>query len=639
MKIILIILFSIPLITYSQDEVDCMLPPDEIAGFSYKSLYVVPLDSDLLPVSVKNPKKISYKERLKIFNYVEYVGDKKGRIIGEIKYYYADRKQYGVTFSNLEERTGTVRSFGKKEGYWRPGANDTSCRKGTWTKLHRGGELMWERNYDDNGDWIDKEDIQYYDNGTIMFKGNLKNGKLNGKSFYYYESGELRAEVSYIDDLREGESFRYYKSGQLDIKTNYINDAMEGKRFLYYESGELRGEENYKKGIPDGDGTLIYYYKNGNISSIYNYKNGNEISSKEFKSNGKERFDMSNRTNEYLIKQYLDSTDSDIEGIYRVKKDGRTEQYKLAVIEIENDKSTGIILDARCVGCQYWTIGDTKASFEPMAMDGFYDVTWHFPDRQDKLDENYMTESESKGLLYRFNGFSMVKIYPKSDSERSHFGFGKNNEDKWLGNGSGIIFSKDGYISTNHHVIEEASALEVQFKYKNEIKTFNAKVVRSDPRLDLAIIKVDDPKFENLYSIPYNFAFRSSDVATEVYALGYPMIDWMGEDVKFTDGRISAKSGALGDVTRYQHTAPIQPGNSGGPLFDTKGNLIGINVSKIVDDAVSGVFYAVKTSYLIQLIDAIPQSIKIPESNSLAGKSITEQIKILTDYVVLIRVR
>ena len=112
------------------------------------------------------------------------------------------------------------------------------------------------------------------------------------------------------------------------------------------------------------------------------------------------------------------------------------------------------------------------------------------------------------------------------------------------------------------------------------------------------------------------------------------MIDWMGEDVKFTDGRISAKSGALGDVTRYQHTAPIQPGNSGGPLFDTKGNLIGINVSKIVDDAVSGVFYAVKTSYLIQLIDAIPQSIKIPESNSLAGKSLPEQIKILSDYLV-----
>tara|TARA_Y100000588_G_scaffold384461_1_gene475790 strand:- start:645 stop:1346 length:702 start_codon:yes stop_codon:yes gene_type:complete len=233
----------------------------------------------------------------------------------------------------------------------------------------------------------------------------------------------------------------------------------------------------------------------------------------------------------------------------------------------------------------------------------------------------------------------MVKIYPKSDSERSHFGFGKNNEDKWLGNGSGIIFSKDGYISTNHHVIEEASALEVQFKYKNEIKKFNAKVVRSDPRLDLAIIKVDDPTFENLSSIPYNFAFRSSDVATEVYALGYPMIDWMGEDVKFTDGRISAKSGALGDVTRYQHTAPIQPGNSGGPLFDTKGNLIGINVSKIVDDDVSGVFYAVKTSYLIQLIDAIPQSIKIPESNSLAGKSLPEQIKILSDYVVLIKFR
>jgi len=614
-----------------------MLPPDEIVGFNYKSLYVVPLDSDLLPVSVKNPKKMSYKERLKIMNYVEYVGDKKGRIIGEIKYYYADRKQYGVTFTNLEERKGKVRSFGKRVGYWRSGAYDISCRRGTWKKLWENGELMWERNYNDNGKWIDKEDIVYYDNGNTRFKSELKNGRREGKAFEYYESGELETEENYVDDLREGESFEYYESGKLMWEVNFVDDNLEGKASEYYESGELLSQGSFKDGKIEGE--IIEYYRNGNISSISNYKNGNEISSKEFKSNGKERFNMDNRTNEYLIKQYLDSTDSEIEGVYRVKKDGLTEQYKLAVIEIENDKTVGVILDARCVGCGYWKIGDTKASFEPMAMDGFYDVTWHFPDRQNKLDENYMTEYEGKGLLYRFNGFSMVKIYPKSDSERPRSGYGKNNEEEWLGNGSGIIFSKDGYISTNYHVIDEASALEVQFKYKNEIKKFNAKVVRSDPRLDLAIVKIDDPAFNSLSSIPYNFAFRSSDVATEVYALGYPMIDWMGEDVKFTDGRISAKSGALGDVTRYQHTAPIQPGNSGGPLFDIKGNLIGINVSKIVDDDVSGVFYAVKTSYLIQLIDALPQSIEIPENNSLVGKALTEQIKILSDYVVLIRVR
>ena len=54
----------------------------------------------------------------------------------------------------------------------------------------------------------------------------------------------------------------------------------------------------------------------------------------------------------------------------------------------------------------------------------------------------------------------------------------------------------------------------------------------------------------------------------------------MGKDIKFTDGKISSKTGYDGDIANYQTTTPIQPGNSGGPLFDYNGNLIGINFSR-----------------------------------------------------------
>tara|TARA_B100001113_G_C21115082_1_gene625017 strand:+ start:286 stop:2934 length:2649 start_codon:yes stop_codon:yes gene_type:complete len=229
----------------------------------------------------------------------------------------------------------------------------------------------------------------------------------------------------------------------------------------------------------------------------------------------------------------------------------------------------------------------------------------------------------------------------KSVSESSPYIAERDDEDSgWSGNGSGIILTKDGYIATNHHVIEDVSDIEVEFIYNKEIKSFNAKLIRSDAVNDLAILKIDDPKFVNLTSIPYNFKTRSSDIGQEVFALGYPMaLTVMGKDIKFTDGRISARSGYQGDITTYQTTTPIQPGNSGGPLFDTNGNLIAINSSILRADVAENVSYSIKTSYLLTLIDALPNSIPLPSSTYVATKPLTEQIKILSNYVVLIKVR
>ena len=216
------------------------------------------------------------------------------------------------------------------------------------------------------------------------------------------------------------------------------------------------------------------------------------------------------------------------------------------------------------------------------------------------------------------------------------------NNTQWKWNGSGFFISKSGYIVTNNHVIDGASEIEVEFKYNNEVEGFNAKIVKVDKTNDLAIIKIDDSEFSNLSDIPYNFKTRSSDVGTEVFALGYPMaLTIMGKDIKFTDGKISSKTGFGGDITTYQIQVPIQPGNSGGPLFDIKGNLIGIASSGVNRklDITENVNYAIKSSYLLNLIDVLPESIELPSSKELASKPLTEQIKVLSDYVVLIKVK
>ncbi len=214
------------------------------------------------------------------------------------------------------------------------------------------------------------------------------------------------------------------------------------------------------------------------------------------------------------------------------------------------------------------------------------------------------------------------------------------NPSEWNGSGSGFFVSNDGYLATNYHVIEGAKDIEVSYNNGTEILSYSAEIIQSDPTNDLAIIKINDSEFKKSLKIPYNLKTTSADVGSEVFALGYPMaLSGMGEDIKFTDGKISSKTGFNGDIRLYQTTTPIQPGNSGGPLFDYDGNLIGVNSSKISSDIADNVSYSIKSSYLGNLIDVLPPTVSIPSSNELSGKSLTEIIKILSKYVVLIKVK
>tara|TARA_X000000950_G_C13831566_1_gene626407 strand:+ start:335 stop:1462 length:1128 start_codon:yes stop_codon:yes gene_type:complete len=211
---------------------------------------------------------------------------------------------------------------------------------------------------------------------------------------------------------------------------------------------------------------------------------------------------------------------------------------------------------------------------------------------------------------------------------------------EWAGNGSGIIISKSGYIVTNYHVIEDAEDIEVEFIIDGEVKKFNAKIVQSDKVNDLAIIKIFDMNFDGLDKLPYNFKTRSTDVGTKVYAYGYPMaLSLMGKEIKITDGIISSKSGFDGDITTYQISAPIQAGNSGGPLFDDRGNFIGINSAGLRKEVADNVGYTIKSSYVLNLIDVLPKSIDLPSNTKLQSLPLTEQIKEISKYVVLVKVK
>ena len=109
----------------------------------------------------------------------------------------------------------------------------------------------------------------------------------------------------------------------------------------------------------------------------------------------------------------------------------------------------------------------------------------------------------------------------------------------------------------------------------------------------------------------------------------------MGEEIKLTNGIISARTGFDGDVTTYQLSAPVQPGNSGGPMFDEDGNVIGVICAKHV--GAENVAYAVKTSQVKNLIESISDLSILNTKNTLQGKSLKDQVKEVKNYVYLIK--
>ncbi len=139
------------------------------------------------------------------------------------------------------------------------------------------------------------------------------------------------------------------------------------------------------------------------------------------------------------------------------------------------------------------------------------------------------------------------------------------------GLGSGFFISPDGYAVTNNHVVEHAKTVEIKTENGN---TYKAKVIGTDPKTDLALIKVDSDK-----TFPYvKFAEHEPRIGDWVVAIGNPF----GLSETVTAGIVSAKNRDIGGSSYddyIQIDAPINKGNSGGPAFNTNGNVIGVNTA------------------------------------------------------------
>lgn len=212
-----------------------------------------------------------------------------------------------------------------------------------------------------------------------------------------------------------------------------------------------------------------------------------------------------------------------------------------------------------------------------------------------------------------------------------------NRFSAWKGNATAIMIDTKGYLITNYHVVEDSDEIAV-VDPQNKNRDLKAEVLIKDKTNDLVILKITDENYTPSDSqVGFSFGSGIKNVGAEVFTLGYPMaLDNLGNEVKFADGSISSKTGYNDEINIYQISVPTQPGNSGGPLFDKDGQLIGIINSKIVDQTVENVSYAIKISYVKSLIEAANEEINIPSGTS--ESDLESLIKQLDNFVFMVKV-
>lgn len=319
-----------------------------------------------------------------------------------------------------------------------------------------------------------------------------------------------------------------------------------------------------------------------------------------------------------------------IEGIYEnTKSDHANSKYKLA-LKKDGENYNLIYLGGNDNG--RWHVGDIKAILSKTASPNIYKVLWYLGNKA--ITENlYITFDTGLMKLIWTNGLKeslYLKLYPTSSNNSSSTNPIKSS-------GTGFAITSDGYIVTNYHVVDGANTIFVRGVKGNFSKAYNAEVVLKDRNNDLALIRINDSEFTSLGTLPYTFNQEQIDVGSSVYALGYPLRASMGDEVKLTNGIVSSRTGYQGDITTYQVSVPVQPGNSGGPLFNSKGEIVGIINAK--HSGAENASYAIKLNYLINLIQAMNEKLNLPKNNTVSNKGLSEQVKFVKEFVYILEVK
>jgi S1-C subfamily serine protease/antitoxin component YwqK of YwqJK toxin-antitoxin module len=553
-----------------------------------------------------------------------------------------------ITYKDVHTPSGLVRDyFISGKPYREVNLVYVDCKEiamdftgeGTYQHYHPNGNLQFETYVNHRGDFEGRT-LTYHENGNYRQIGTYNDtGEEDGNWAYFDEQGKVISFEMYEDgQLDEGKFYTITADGLWQYNDVYDIDRIENNQDFWIEYntiGDRKFEiqrfindqlfipvsknETYIRTLPlnvdtrdkfgiylDATAMKSQVKKGSSFGLIFDYRSSNEYYS----------FEINDREEACII-EHINGKENVFFSL-PLNKNFKRESKGLAsyffgvsfgsdkVYFYLNDNEITNMARAESIGDQFGVIGKGELCFGLTALE--------------------TTEFYSKEVSDAFSDMVQKKVVNYNPSE-------------YDGNGSGFFISRQGHIVTNYHVVEEKSELFTKLLINGNVEKLPLKVVSKDKVNDLAILKVDKAGFDLGKDIPYGFEYNTVDVGEEVFTLGYPMVDVMGEELKFTDGKISAKSGIDGDITTYQITTPIQAGNSGGPLFqEESGNIVAVVSATLNREMFNGenVNYAIKSNLLKILIESSSDPIKINTVAPAKEMKLSDRIKLYREFMPII---
>jgi S1-C subfamily serine protease len=198
--------------------------------------------------------------------------------------------------------------------------------------------------------------------------------------------------------------------------------------------------------------------------------------------------------------------------------------------------------------------------------------------------------------------------------------------------GTGFMVDPRGYIITNAHVINNATVVIVQ---NNKGQEFKTRIIYISPTSDLAFLKIMDSDYKAPAVIPYAVGKGNIELGEAIFTLGYPR-----DEIVYGEGYLSAKTGFNGDTLACQIAIAANPGNSGGPVLDKNGEVIGVLSNR--QTQAQGAVFAIRSKNIYSAIEEMKSdtslsSIHLPQTSTIRSMDRVQQIKKIQEFIYLVK--